>query len=79
MIINLSLPQAMAVIGGLSSLASAAPFQEEVSQPFLVTRDNDSNFTHTLANGGTWTSGFAKAQSLVDQMTIEEKVNVTTG
>ena len=78
MIINLSLPQAMAVIGWLSSLAAAAPFQEEVSQPFLVARDS-SNYTHTLANGGTWTSGFAKAQSLVEQMTIEEKVNVTTG
>lgn len=83
MIINLSLAQASAVIG-LSSLfasqVSAAPFEEDaVSQPFLLKRDNEFIYTHTTANGGTWTSGFAKAQSLVDQMTIEEKVNVTTG
>ncbi|KAJ7610883.1 putative beta-glucosidase, partial [Roridomyces roridus] len=31
------------------------------------------------ATGGTWKNGFAKAKALVNQMTIEEKVNVTTG
>ncbi|KAJ7103176.1 putative beta-glucosidase [Mycena belliarum] len=32
-----------------------------------------------IANGGSWTYGFVKAKALVSQMTIEEKVNVTTG
>ncbi|KAF7363563.1 putative beta-glucosidase [Mycena sanguinolenta] len=37
------------------------------------------NYTGPFANGGTWTKGFAQAKALVDQMTIEEKVNITTG
>ncbi|KAJ6463752.1 putative beta-glucosidase [Mycena vulgaris] len=37
------------------------------------------NYTGPYADGGSWTQGFAKAKALVDQMTIEEKVNITTG
>ncbi|KAF7333824.1 putative beta-glucosidase [Mycena venus] len=37
------------------------------------------NYTGPYADGGSWTSGFAQAKALVDQMTIEEKVNITTG
>jgi len=72
--------QATSLIGAstLLSQVAAAPFEDIVSQPFF-TRQNSGNYTHTLATGGTWTSGWAKAQALVDQMTIEEKVNVTTG
>ncbi|EPQ26186.1 uncharacterized protein PFL1_06122 [Pseudozyma flocculosa PF-1] len=47
----------------------------------LFARDNGKNsYTGPYAKGtGAWESGFAKARQLVDQMTIEEKVNVTTG
>lgn len=78
---KLSLLQVTALIGTIlfASQAVAAPFDDVVSQPFLP-RENDAfNYTHTLTTGGTWTSGFAKAKALVDQMTMEEKVNVTTG
>ncbi|KAJ6547711.1 putative beta-glucosidase [Mycena capillaripes] len=37
------------------------------------------NYTGPFADGGSWTHGFAQAKALVDQMTIEEKVNITTG
>ncbi|KAJ7271920.1 putative beta-glucosidase [Mycena haematopus] len=37
------------------------------------------NYTGPFADGGSWTQGFAQAKALVDQMTIEEKVNITTG
>ncbi|KAJ7905655.1 putative beta-glucosidase [Mycena olivaceomarginata] len=37
------------------------------------------NFTSPFANGGSWSDGFAQAKALVGQMTIEEKVNITTG
>jgi len=79
---KLSLLQAASLIGVstlFSSQVAAAPFEDVVSQPFFSRDDSNTNYTHTLATGGTWTSGFAKAQALVDQMTIEEKVNVTTG
>ncbi|KAL9932528.1 hypothetical protein V8E36_008645 [Tilletia maclaganii] len=32
-----------------------------------------------LAMGGTWTTGAAKAKALIARMTLDEKVNVTTG
>lgn len=42
--------------------------------------DFPANFTSPIANGGhAWADAFAKAQDLVSQMTLEEKVNVTTG
>lgn len=77
---ELSLLQATSLIGAstLLSQVAAAPFEDVVSQPFLA-RQTSGNYTHTLATGGTWNSGWAKAQALADQMTIEEKVNVTTG
>ncbi|KAJ7109836.1 putative beta-glucosidase [Mycena epipterygia] len=37
------------------------------------------NYTGPYADGGSWTHEFAQAKALVDQMTIEEKVNITTG
>ncbi|KAJ7281921.1 putative beta-glucosidase [Mycena rebaudengoi] len=37
------------------------------------------SYTGPYADGGSWTKGFAKAKNLVAQMTIEEKVNLTTG
>ncbi|KAF7338183.1 putative beta-glucosidase [Mycena venus] len=37
------------------------------------------NYTGPFADGGSWTRGFTQAKALVDQMTIEEKVNITTG
>lgn len=39
------------------------------------------NYTYTgpYTNGGTWKKGFAQAKEYLAQMTIEEKVNVTTG
>jgi hypothetical protein len=42
--------------------------------------DIPANFTSPIANGGiAWADAFAKAQEIVGQMTIEEKVNVTSG
>jgi hypothetical protein len=39
-----------------------------------------ANFTSPIANGGVaWSDAFAKAQEIVAQMTLEEKVNVTSG
>ncbi|KAJ7172348.1 putative beta-glucosidase [Mycena filopes] len=35
--------------------------------------------TGPIADGGSWSAGFAKAKALVAKMTIEEKVNITTG
>lgn len=61
--------------------AIAAPMDESVS-PFedLYARNNGlHSYTGPYAQPGAWADGFAKAQTLIDQMTIEEKVNVTTG
>ncbi|KAJ7774990.1 putative beta-glucosidase [Mycena metata] len=39
----------------------------------------ESTSSFLVADGGSWTTGFAKAKALVAKMTIEEKVNITTG
>ena len=38
-----------------------------------------TGYTGPYATGGTWTAAFAKAKSLVDKMTLDEKVNVVAG
>lgn len=37
------------------------------------------NASYPRADGGSWTEAFALAKSLLGQMTLEEKVNLTTG
>ena len=38
-----------------------------------------TGYSGPYANGGTWTAAFTKAKSLVDKMTLDEKVNIVTG
>ncbi|KAJ7187111.1 putative beta-glucosidase [Mycena filopes] len=45
----------------------------------LSSHDVRAESAGPLAHGGSWTAGYAKAKGLLAQMTLEEKVNVTTG
>ncbi|PWN53015.1 putative beta-glucosidase [Violaceomyces palustris] len=74
----------VAISLGLSSaLVKAAPLEDQLAIGTfsdLYERDSAMFYEAPKATGGeAWADGFAKAQALIDQMTIEEKVNVTTG
>ncbi|SJX64288.1 probable beta-glucosidase [Sporisorium reilianum f. sp. reilianum] len=72
----------LAFIAALGT-STAAPSNSHYFSPSedVFARNNGAHsYTGPYTTGGdAWANGFAKAKSLLDQMTIEEKVNVTTG
>lgn len=67
---------AAAAVALVASGSNAMPTNSED----LFARDNGAHsYTGPYTTGGAWANGFAKAKSYVDQMTVEEKVNITTG
>lgn len=77
---------ALALVLGFSSVfrsGATAPstcFHPDACED-IYARDNGAySYTGPYSTGGVaWANGFAKAKTLVDQMTIEEKANVSTG
>ncbi len=64
-----------------TTAAPSTPRTFSTSSEDLFARTNGAHsYTGPYTTGGAaWSNGFAKAKSLIDQMTVEEKVNVTTG
>lgn len=78
----------IAVATCLPASASATPFfvtRQETANSSIVTDPHAApsvplNFTSPLADGGVgWKDAFAKASAIVGQMTVEEKVNISSG
>ncbi len=65
---------ALGAVGG-----SAAPSNLDYTRDVFARDNGAHSYTGPYADGGVWSNGFAKAKSLLDQMTVEEKVNITTG
>ncbi|KAK4703201.1 hypothetical protein P7C70_g3015, partial [Phenoliferia sp. Uapishka_3] len=68
----------------LGSLATASPLHQRAHAHSSVSDPHagpplPSDYVGPLSTGGTWTAGFKKAKAIVDQMTLAELVNVTTG
>lgn len=73
----------------LAESASASPFlsprQAQVGGALNVTDPHaappvPAGFMTPISTGGiAWTDAYGKAKGLVDQMTLEEKVNITSG
>ena len=73
----------------LADSASATPFlfprQAQTDGGLNVTDPHSApavpaDFTSPISTGGVaWTDAYNKAKGLVDQMTLEEKVNITSG
>ncbi|KAJ1023206.1 hypothetical protein NDA16_003359 [Ustilago loliicola] len=70
---------AIAVAFGGSTAAPATTDGDYYND--FYARDNGAHsYTGPYTTGGqAWANGFAKAKNLLDQMTVEEKVNITTG
>ena len=79
----------VAVATCLADSASATPFlfsrQSQTASGANITDPHaappvPANFTTPISTGGVaWTDAYNKAKGLVDQMTLEEKVNITSG
>lgn len=78
----------VAVATCLPTSTSASPFlvtRQETANSSAVTDPHAApsvplNWTSPLANGGVgWKDAFAKASAIVGQMTVEEKVNISSG
>jgi hypothetical protein len=79
----------VAVATCLADSASASPFlfprQAPVDSSLNVTDPHaapavPADFSSPISTGGVaWTDAYNKAKGLVDQMTVEEKVNITSG
>jgi beta-glucosidase len=72
----------LAALIGLQSGASASPMVDELN---TIARRQSGNFhsppVYPAPKGGwvpEWADAYAKAKKLVEQMTLAEKVNVTT-
>ncbi|KAK4706027.1 beta-glucosidase, partial [Phenoliferia sp. Uapishka_3] len=68
----------------LGTLAAASPLHQRTHTHSSPSDPHagpplPSDYVGPLATGGTWTAGFKKAKAIVDQMTLAELVNVTTG
>ncbi len=69
---------ALAFSGAIGS--SAAPSSPHYLDDIFARDSGVHSYTGPYTTGGpAWANGFAKAKSLLDQMTVEEKVNITTG
>ncbi|EST04620.1 Fibronectin type III [Kalmanozyma brasiliensis GHG001] len=71
---------ALAAFIGSSSAAPSTPQFFSTTEDIFARDNGAHSYTGPYTTGGAaWSNGFAKAKSLIDQMTVEEKVNVTTG
>lgn len=67
-----------AAFGG--STAAPATADSAYYKDIFASGHGAHSYTGPYTTGGqAWANGFAKAKSLLDQMTVEEKVNITTG
>lgn len=66
-----------AALGGSNAAPSTAYYSDS---DHFARASGAHSYTGPYTNGGpAWANGFAKAKSFLEQMTVEEKVNITTG
>ncbi|GAC99725.1 glycoside hydrolase [Pseudozyma hubeiensis SY62] len=70
---------AFASVLGTTSAAPSTPYYSTASEDVFARENGRHSYTGPYTTGGAWSNGFAKAKALLDQMTVEEKVNITTG
>ncbi|SNX85695.1 probable beta-glucosidase [Melanopsichium pennsylvanicum] len=79
--INSTIFAAVLALVATLGASTAAPSALYYGSNDIFARENGAHsYTGPYTSGGAaWANGFAKAKTLLDQMTVEEKINITTG